>query len=375
MENKVQVLIVGGGLAGLTNALHLLKLGFSVTLVEKNKYPKHKVCGEYISNEVLPYLSWLDADPIDLKPTKITKFQYSSNQGITCSCTLPLGGFGLSRYTLDYFLYQRGKMQGLIVLEDTVTDISFINEEFCVSTINNGLIAAEIVVAAYGKRAILDQKLSRSFIQKKSPWLAIKAHYKGSFSNELVALHSFLGGYCGVSKVEDDKINICYLVDYQSFKLHRNPDDHREKVLYQNPFLKEIFQQSERIMDIPLSIGQICFDKRKTVENHILMIGDTAGLIHPLCGNGIAIAMRSAKICAESIAGFINGDSKSRMQMEADYEQKWNSNFKRRVQVGRSLARVLTERKLIEPAIKVLANFPFLLPFIIRQTHGQPMQI
>ena len=56
MNNRREVLILGGGLAGLTSAIHLLKLGLQVTVIEKNNYPKHKVCGEYISNEVLPYL-------------------------------------------------------------------------------------------------------------------------------------------------------------------------------------------------------------------------------------------------------------------------------------------------------------------------------
>jgi len=54
METTVDVLIIGGGLAGLTSAIHLSKSGLKVSLIEKNEFPKHKVCGEYISNEVLP---------------------------------------------------------------------------------------------------------------------------------------------------------------------------------------------------------------------------------------------------------------------------------------------------------------------------------
>ena len=74
MRNN-EIIIVGGGLAGLTAGIHLSKIGFQVTILEKNSFPKHKVCGEYISNEVLPYLNWLDITISDLKPTNITKLQ------------------------------------------------------------------------------------------------------------------------------------------------------------------------------------------------------------------------------------------------------------------------------------------------------------
>ena len=69
------VTIIGGGLAGLCNAIHLSKYGKKVLLIEKNEYPKHKVCGEYISNEVLPYLDFLDINPFDFGAVKIKKFQ------------------------------------------------------------------------------------------------------------------------------------------------------------------------------------------------------------------------------------------------------------------------------------------------------------
>src|SRR5690606_30134900 len=132
----------------------------------------------------------------------------------------------------------------------------------------------------------LDQKMGRRFILQKSPWLAVKAHYRGDFPDTLVALHNFKGGYCGISKVEDDIINICYLTDYKIFKGYKDIEAHQKEVLYKNPHLKEVFENYKRIMDRPLTIGQISFNKKQIVENHIIMIGDSAGLIHPLCGNG-----------------------------------------------------------------------------------------
>lgn len=375
MDDKINILIIGGGLAGLINALHLVKLGHNVTLIEKSHYPKHKVCGEYISNEVLPYLSWLGVDLSKLEPSRISELLYSSPAGYHINCSLPLGGFGISRYVLDYFLYQLAKERGCTIWEDIVENVTFINDEFMVSTKNRGSIKSKIVVGAYGKRGILDQRLGRRFILQKSPWLAIKAHYKGSFPDTLVALHNFEGGYCGVSKVEDDIINICYLTDYKIFKEYKDIETHQKMVLYKNPYLKDIFENSKRVMDSPLTIGQISFTKKQIIENHIIMIGDSAGLIHPLCGNGMAMAIHSAKICAESISDFLAGELKSRKQFEQNYTKKWNRNFKRRMQIGKMLAVIFKENRLTMPTMKVLSYFPAILLMIIKQTHGKPIQI
>ena len=81
MKENPDVIIIGGGLAGLTTAIHLSKYGLKVTLIERNKYPKHKVCGEYISNEVLPYLEWLGLKIQDLKPSIISKMEFSTLTG------------------------------------------------------------------------------------------------------------------------------------------------------------------------------------------------------------------------------------------------------------------------------------------------------
>lgn len=375
MGPKVDIVIIGGGLAGLTNALHLLKQGFKVTLIEKSRYPKHKVCGEYLSNEVAPYLSWLGVDLYVLKPVKISELLYSSSSGQTITCTLPLGGFGVSRYVLDSYLYQLAQKRGCTIIEDLVENVVFANDEFTTYTKYYGLIKSRLVVGAYGKRGILDQKLGREFILKKSPWLAVKAHYRGTFPSTLVALHNFRGGYCGVSKIEDDKINICYLTDYTIFKEYRDIDVHQHEVLYKNPFLKEIFHNCERVMDSPLTIGQISFTEKQIVENHIIMIGDSAGLIHPLCGNGMAMAIHSAKICAENTIAFFNTKVSSRKQFEENYVKEWNRYFKRRLRIGRLLARAFEHEKLNEPLVKVLNYFPSLLPLIIKQTHGKPIQI
>ena len=370
-----QVLIVGGGLAGLTAAIHLSKIGFQVILIEKNEFPKHKVCGEYISNEVLPYLSWLGINVQELQPTNITKLQFSTFNGKTINCILPLGGFGISRYSLDEFLYKKADAQGCKIIQDTVEDVVFENNCFTVSTSKGVVLKSDIVIGAFGKRSVIDQKLNRTFIKKKSPWLAVKAHYSGVFPDNLVGLHNFKGGYCGVSKVEKNAINICYLADYETFKKYKNIEDYQKEVVFQNPILKLLFENSSLLFDKPLTISQICFEKKTAVENHILMIGDTAGLIHPMCGNGMAMAMHSAKIVSELVNDYCVNESQSRTELENKYIQEWNYNFQNRLKTGRFLSLLLQNQKIAVVLMQLLVKFPMILSKIIERTHGKPITV
>ena len=372
LQAEVDVVIIGGGLAGLTAAIHLRKLGIPVMLIEKNTFPKHKVCGEYLSNEVLPYWQWLNISIEDFKPTHINQLQFSTVSGKTINTSLPLGGFGVSRYALDDYLYQKVIAEGCEMIHESVENIQFTDDVFTITTATETIIKSQIVLGAFGKRSNIDIQLNRNFIQKKSPWLAVKAHYSGNFPNDLVALHNFEGGYCGVSKVENDRINICYLVQYEVFKKYKNIDEFQSIVLHQNPNLKRILEQSKMVFDKPLTISQISFEKKAQVENHLLMLGDTAGLIHPLCGNGMAMAIHSAKIAAECVVSFLEG-KQTREEMEGNYIFQWKFHFQKRLQTGKQLSKLLLNQFLSRILMKLLLTFPKLLPLIIRRTHGKPI--
>lgn len=374
METNFDVLIIGGGLAGLTAAIHLSQKKLKVALVEKSGFPRHKVCGEYISNEILPYLKWLGADVSELHPTNISKFRFTTHNGKTAEAKLPLGGFGISRYALDEFLYQKALTNNCCVLKENVTAVSFNNDSFNVTT-SEEIITAKIVLGAFGKRSNLDQFLDRNFLHKKSPWLAVKAHYSGTLDDTLVALHNFEGGYCGVSKVENNIINICYLADYATFKKYKNIEEYQQNILYKNQHLKSVFENSTLLFDKPLTISQISFDKKQAVENHIIMIGDTAGLIHPLCGNGMAMAMHSAKIASELLLEYFSNKEMNRDLLEKKYTKEWKKHFGKRIMMGRMLSRILTHKTITSIFVAIVASFPGLLPRIIKQTHGKPIAI
>lgn len=368
------VIIAGGGLAGLTSAIHLSHFGLKVLLIEKDAYPKHKVCGEYVSNEVLPYLKSLGFDPFEHGAKKIDRVVISAQDGDQISAKLPLGGFGLSRYTFDSALLDMARSKGVYYLKDTVTDISFEEDQFRVETKENHTLYAKFVIGAFGKRSLLDQKMGRGFMEVRAPFLAAKAHYKGNYPEDLVGLYNFTGGYCGVSNIEHNAVNLCYIADYDVFKKYKNLKEFREKVVFKNERLMDIFKQSEMKFDKPLTISQISFVSKPIVEDHVLMCGDSAGMIHPLCGNGMGMAIRSASILSETILTYFGPGSVSREAIEKAYIRKWNLNFKKRVYTGRILARFFRKDYLSKYLVKILKIYPALLPMIISSTHGKPMK-
>ncbi|WP_299883158.1 NAD(P)/FAD-dependent oxidoreductase [uncultured Lacinutrix sp.] len=372
-DSYFDVIIVGGGLAGLSSAIHLSKFKIKVLVIEKNTYPKHKVCGEYISNEVLPYLKFLDIDVFKYDAHKINSFELTTIKNKIIKVRLPLGGFGISRYCLDNILAKKVLESNVEILKDAVEDITFINKTFSVKTKSDTTYKAKLVIGAYGKRANLDTKLNRQFIKEKSPFLAVKIHATGNFPDNLVALHNFKGGYCGVSKVENNKINICYITNYNTFKKHKNIQAFQKEILYKNEHLKSIFKNSTSVFDVPLTISQISFLNKKPVENHVLMCGDTAGMIHPLAGNGMSMAIRSAQIVSSLIIDYLDGNIKSRYLLEKQYSMLWNKEFKNRINTGKFIAYLFSLNIVSEIIVLILKPFPKVLQYIIKRTHGKIM--
>lgn len=368
------VIIVGGGLAGLTAAIHLSQENHSVLVLEKKTYPHHKVCGEYVSNEILPYLNKLGIRPGDSGAKKINTLQLSTVNGRSTSTHLPLGGFGISRYAFDDLMYKRAIACGVSFEFEAVASIEFENSIFQVITENNRSFTSIITIGAYGKRSALDKQLQRSFIKQKSTWLGVKTHYVlDDFPDDKVALHNFKGGYGGLSKTETGAVNFCYLASYENFKKIKSVKTFNEQVVSQNPFLNDFLSKATPIFKEPLTIAQISFEQKKAVENHILMCGDTAGLIHPLCGNGMAMAIHSAKIASEYIHTYLIDNHYDRSQLEADYDREWNINFKHRLWMGRQMQSLFLNEKRSNLALKAAVTSPLLLRKLIKSTHGKPI--
>lgn len=371
---KYDVIIIGGGLAGLTNAIILGKLGLQTLVIEKRNYPSHKVCGEYISNEVIPFFNELGINITSLSPISIHKLILSSPTGKFVRSNLSSGGFGVSRYKLDHFLFEEAKKNGVHFLLDTqVNEIHFNQNEFIIKTNQNEIYHSEITIGSFGKLSNIDRFMNRDFFETSTPYMGVKYHMKYEFPNDEVALHNFEDGYCGVSKVENNITNVCYLIRNKHLKKYGSIEKVEEHILSLNPFLKSIFKEGEKIFDQPKVISQISFDNKKCVENHVLMSGDAAGLMAPLSGNGMAMAFHSASICAGVIKEYQR--HKNRAKLENDYSHRWSSLFKGRLKRGRVIQNLFGKKIISETSLIGLKLFPFLLPPIIKNTHGKPFKL
>src|SRR5690606_38686746 len=342
-------------------------------LYEKESYPHHKVCGEYLSKEILPYLNLLGIDLTESAPVDINLLEYSDHNGRLISSPLPLGGIGISRFELDHVLYRYALKAGVQVIQDSIVAVEFEDNRFRVKD-SKGFVACDFVIGAFGKRSLLDKKLNRNFIAKKTSWLAVKGHYKNDkYPIDKVSLHNFNGGYCGLSKTETGAVNVCYLATYNSFKKYRNPEDFQREVVSQNMHLKKFFTEASPLFTRDISIAQISFDKKEQVNSHIIMVGDAAGVIHPLCGNGMAMAIHSAKLASESILKHWNSGKFDRKIIEKNYIKNWKSNFSSRLRMGRILQKILMEPYLAGLSQKLIYRFPSPLPAIIKRTHGKKL--
>ena len=319
--------VVGGGLAGLSLSILLSKAGYKTILFEKDKYPFHKVCGEYISLESWNFIEKLGLKLSNLSLPIIKKLIVSSPNGNVIETNLDLGGFGISRFFLDNELKRIAIENGVSIYEGTkVTDVLFDNEMFTVKY-NGGEVVSKIVAGSFGKRSNLDVKWKRNFINQKpnklNNYIGVKYHVKNNLPVDAIALHNFENGYCGISKIENGESCLCYLTTAENLKKNHNSiKEMEENVLFKNPFLKKIFTESQFLFKEPVTISQISFDKKNQIENHVLMLGDSAGMITPLCGNGMSMAFHSSKIAFENISSFLNGNI-DREQMEINYQMEW----------------------------------------------------
>jgi flavin-dependent dehydrogenase len=374
-NTSYDVAVAGGGLAGLASSIQLAKKGFRVILFEKNYYPFHRVCGEYISEESRSFLSSLGVPFEQLDLPLIRKLMVSSPDGSIMNCGLEPGGFGVSRYRLDAILAGIAQSAGVIIQEGTkVNEIRYETGRMKL-LINNQELTARLVIGSFGKRSNLDLKWKRPFVLDKpgklNNYIAVKYHIKTDHPADTIALHNFSDGYCGISRIEDGLYCMCYLTTANNLGLSNNSIKMMEnQVIRKNPHLDKIFSSAEFCWKDPLSISQVSFAAKSLVEDHVLMAGDAAGMITPLCGNGMSMALHASKILSRKAAEFLSGYM-SRNELEKSYSNCWRTQFGNRLKAGRIIQGFFGDPLLSKFLVGMANGFPGFANFLIRQTHGQ----
>lgn len=367
------VLIAGGGLAGLISAIRLADAGLGVTLVEKKAYPFHKVCGEYVSNEVVPFLESIGCFPHHLQPSAISRFLLSDNRGRQVSLPLDLGGFGISRYAFDHFLYEQALARGVkFLLRTQVQEAAVTSEGWEVQLSGGRQAQGRLLIGAWGKRSTADSALNRSFLNQRTDYIGVKYHIRANLPHDEVALHNFPGGYCGIVKIEGDAWNMCYLGSKERLQHWGSLEAMEENDLGKNPLLRSIIKEVTYLSEKPEVINQINFNPKKVVEGGVLMVGDTAGLITPLCGNGMAMAIHSAKLLTDLIIKRwpLSTGRQGQVSLENAYKNAWQKVFTRRLWVGRQTQKLFGNAFASSLAVMCLRNIRPAGHYVMRHTHG-----
>jgi flavin-dependent dehydrogenase len=334
------------------------------------------VCGEYISLESWNFLENLGYPLSDMDLPIIKNLMVSAPNGDFISQRLPLGGFGISRYKIDSELARLAKANGVTLMEGKkVTTVEF-EEEMSIVKSNGLSYKAKVVCGAFGKRSNLDITWNRSFTghkpNKLNNYIGVKYHIETDSPSDTIYLHNFQNGYCGLSKIEDNKYCLCYLTTARNLQASDNSIINLEKnILQRNPYLKKIFHESKVLYQTPLTISQVSFERKLQVENHVLMVGDAGGMITPLCGNGMSMALHASKIAFELITKYLSGEI-TRNQLEYQYVLNWNRVFRQRLTTGRLIQKFFGKEWLTNIFINSIKPFPKFISYLIRQTHGQP---
>ena len=202
--------------------------------------------------------------------------------------------------------------------------------------------------------------------------MGIKFYLQSDFPNDLVTLYNFTGGYAGAVQVEDGSVDIAYLCRANQLQKSGGISALEKQILYENPAIHALFSSGNRYPQPAIAISNVSFLPKEQIVNGMLMIGDAAGMIPPLAGNGMAMAIHGAKLAANSVDKFLS-QKISRPQMEDQYQIDWNRAFAQRLNWGRRLHQFMGKPLVSEWAVRSLRLSPSLLKPIIRFTHGKPI--
>lgn len=370
---KYDCAVIGGGLAGLCLAIQLADRNISVVLFEKNLYPFHKVCGEYISMESYDFLAELGLPMQSLQLPIITKLGISSEKGFMLEHDLKLGGFGISRFSLDQHLFQIALQKGVTILQNCrVNEVQRLGLQDFILKTSQGNFSSEIVCGSYGKYTPSFVNLSGKAEKNAGNvnYIGVKYHVKASLSPDRVELHNFKNGYCGISKVDRDWHCLCYLTTSENLLQNGKDIKKMEKnVLYKNPFLKDYFTKSQFVSPQPLVISNVNFSKKRTQTDGIFLLGDAAGSITPLCGNGMSMGMRASRLLAVELIRFYQ-KQQSLEETAIRYKSEWNKAFQTRIMAGYYLQNLFGKNNLTDFALRMLSKSTGLTGKLVSLTHG-----
>ena len=326
------LIVAGAGPAGSACAITAARGGARVLLLEKDKLPRHKVCGEFVSPESLHLLQSLLQEKFssfELKPQIGAARIFLGRKIVSLPISPPARS--ISRFELDQELFQMARRTGVDVKEQTtvhkveqMAGTSHVSVETVLRTVSGISFTARAVVNSTGRWSQLTQPAE----VKGHKWIGLKAHYREPQPSPTVDLYFFDGGYCGVQPVGKDAVNACAMV--------RSDAAHSlEEVFSRQP---ELWQRSRSWEPLftTITTSPLYFRSPQPERNGMLMAGDAAAFIDPFAGDGISLALHSGTVAAESLLPHLQGKcslSEAAQQYRAAYLKRFAPAFRNAARV------------------------------------------
>ncbi len=379
MADRFDVVVIGGGPAGSVAGRCIAAAGFSVGLLEGRRFPREAVCGEFLSPEVLETIHGLGLEGAfrALCPNPLRTFTLAGN-GAEIRVPLGFTAYGVRRGKFDALLLAAAVAGGVNVLQPAEATGIERNREGYTIRYREGRRDRELqcawVVGAYGRSSPLDRALGRSFVGARTGFTGVKFHVPAEAVENLrpeeimIALGE--GIYCGVSHVGDGAATICYL-ERRTNGIPSSRERIWELARRNYNFARVVTPATRKILQKArvYGTGNIFFGTRRVVEDGVLMVGDAAGLIAPLAGDGIGIAMEQARLLGDLFAG-MQGGKGERNALAERYKRESSKLLASRRRVA-LLCQQAALSKMLRPMIGPLVTLvPGLLRAAIRSTRG-----
>jgi menaquinone-9 beta-reductase len=300
------LIVIGAGPAGSSAAITAARSGARVLLLERGRFPRNKVCGEFVSAESLDLLSsLLDLSGKDLlsEAHRIPLARIFSDRFMLPIPISPPAA-SVARFDMDAALWQAATDSGVETHEQATVQSVKGTGPFTVVA-NENAFECRALINASGRWSNLTARTNETSTARPK-WLGLKAHFAEENPSPSVDIYSFRGGYCGVQPVslreqkDENRINVCAMV-------RADVASSLKQAFCQNPFLAKRSQNWQPLMQ-PVSTSPLIFREPNPVDGNILMAGDAAGFVDPFVGDGISLALRSGNLCARSLAPFMRNE-------------------------------------------------------------------
>jgi flavin-dependent dehydrogenase len=376
-SDNYDTVIVGGGPAGTSAAIHLAARGARVLLAEQKKFPRAKLCGEFISPECLEHFERLGVahQMMDAGGTELTETLFYSRSGKSLNVPSEwfgsgrAGALGLSRAEMDARLMERAREAGVEVLEETQATGLLLEKDRVrgVSLKTNGHVlevGSLVTVDATGRTRALARRLEkegksdRDATNRRSPLVAFKAHLEDAGGHEgHCEIYFYRGGYGGLSRVENGLSNLCFIAQSRDVRACGNdPERVMQEVLMKNRRAAKTLARA-RPLSGWLAVALEGFGRRALVPAPgLLAIGDAASFIDPFTGSGMLMALESGDLAAQTIARHVARlrNKESFDETASDYRSLYNQVFGARLRVCALMRRAAFVPRLAETLIFAL---------------------